>query len=136
MAGPNPIRETTDEEHDQGGRLRGAVPRGLGGVAKLPPPPPAGREGQGAAEEKKAKEDMAKEKAKAEQVAAEEATVKNYQANMKKAGKPIPKPTPIVAAAAPAATADAGPGAAKGTPTPGGQASGGAVNAQGQRRGR
>ena len=28
--------------------------------------------------------------------------MKNYQGNMKKAGKPIPKPTPIVAAAAPA----------------------------------
>ena len=40
-------------------------------------------------------------KAKALQAAAEERAVKNFQANMKKAGRPIPKPTPIVIAVAP-----------------------------------
>ena len=53
--------------------------------SKIPPPPPPD------------------EKAKADQAAAEDKAVKNFQANMKKAGKPIPKPTPVVAAAAPAA---------------------------------
>jgi hypothetical protein len=71
--------------------------------AKLPPPAPLDEKGKAAAEEKKAKDAVAAEKAKADQVAAEERAVKNYQGNMKKAGKPIPKPTPIVAAAAPAA---------------------------------
>ena len=50
-----------------------------------------------AAEEKKAKDAEAAEKAKAAQAAAEDKAVKNFQGNMKKAGKPIPKPTPIVA---------------------------------------
>jgi hypothetical protein len=78
--------------------------------AKLPPPAPLDEKGKAAAEEKKAKDAVAAEKAKADQTAAEERAVKNYQANMKKAGKPIPKPTPIVAAAAPAPAAAAKPG--------------------------
>ena len=65
--------------------------------AKLPPPPPLDEKGKAAAEEKKAKDAAAAEKAKADQAAAEEYAIKNYQANMKKAGKPIPKPTPIIA---------------------------------------
>ena len=80
--------------------------------AKLPPPPPLDEKGKAAAEEKKAKDAAAAEKGKADQAGAEEKTVKNYQANMKKAGKPIPKPTPIVAAAAPAKPGDKA-GAAK-----------------------
>ena len=85
--------------------------------AKLPPPPPLDDKGKAAAEEKKAKDAAAAAKAKEDQAAAEERTVKNYQANMKKAGKPIPKPTPIVAAAAPAQVVP-GPGSAKGAETP------------------
>jgi hypothetical protein len=73
--------------------------------AKLPPPAPLDEKGKAAAEEKKAKDAVAAEKAKAAQAGAEERAVKNYQGNMKKAGKPIPKPTPIVAAAAPAPAA-------------------------------
>jgi hypothetical protein len=72
--------------------------------AKLPPPPPLDEKGKAAAEEKKAKDAAAAEKAKADQAAAEEYAVKNYQGNMKKAGKPIPKP---VAMAPPANTAAA-----------------------------
>ena len=47
--------------------------------------------------------------------AAQENAVKNYQGNMKKAGKPVPKPTPI-AAAAPPAPAKAGAPAAPAKP--------------------
>ena len=67
--------------------------------AKLPPPPPLDEKGKAAAEEKKAKAAEAAAKAKEAQVAAEDRAVKNYQGNMKKAGKPIPKPTPVAAAA-------------------------------------
>ncbi len=74
--------------------------------AKLPPPPPLDEKGKAAAEEKKAKAAEAAAKAKVAQGAAEDKAVKNFQANMKKSGKPIPKPTPI-AAAAPAAPAKA-----------------------------
>ncbi|MGZ5079586.1 MAG: hypothetical protein ACXWHZ_08605, partial [Usitatibacter sp.] len=66
--------------------------------AKIPPPPPLDEKGKAAAEEKKAKDAAAAEKAKAEQAAAEDKAVKNFQGNMKKAGKPIPKPTPVAAA--------------------------------------
>ena len=69
--------------------------------AKIPPPPPLDEKGKAAAEEKKAKDAAAAEKAKADQAAAEDKAVKNYQANMKKAGKPIPKPTPVTVASAP-----------------------------------
>jgi len=75
--------------------------------AKIPPPPPPDDKAKAAAEEKKAKDAATAEKAKADQAAAEELTVKNFQANMKKKGKPIPKPTPIVAAAAPAKPGEA-----------------------------
>ena len=72
--------------------------------AKLPPPAPLDEKGKAALEEKKKKDAEAAEKGKAVQAAAEDKAVKNFQGNMKKAGKPIPKPTPI-AAAAPAAPA-------------------------------
>ena len=87
--------------------------------AKLPPPPPLDEKGIAAAEEKKAKDAVAAEKAKAAQVEAEDRTVKNYHDNMRKAGKPIPKATPVVAAAPPAAanaTAPAKPGDATAVP--------------------
>ncbi|HXS52304.1 MAG TPA: hypothetical protein VN782_07225 [Usitatibacter sp.] len=68
-------------------------------LAKLPPPAPMDpAQKEAAAAKKKA----ADEKAKAELAAAEERTVKNYQANMKKEGKPIPKPVPVAAASTPA----------------------------------
>ena len=80
----------------------------VGAFAKLPPAPPPDPVAVAA----KAEKDKAvAEKGKVLQVAAEERAVKNYQANMKKAGKPIPKPTPIVVAAAPVVPA-AKPGAA------------------------
>jgi hypothetical protein len=102
--------------------------------AKLPPPPPLDEKGKAAAEEKKAKDAVTAEAAKKAQAEAEEKTVKNYQANMKKMGKPIPKPTPIVAAATPPQVVP-GPGAAKGAPTPGGSAAAGAVSAKGHEKG-
>src|SRR5690348_3405584 len=52
--------------------------------AKIPPPPPMDPAAKAAADEKKKAAD---EKAKAELTAAEDATVQNYQANMKKMGK-------------------------------------------------
>ena len=70
-------------------------------LAKLPPPPPPPPADPVAAAAKAEKDKAVAEKAKAVQVAAEERAVKNFQANMKKAGKPIPKPTPIIVAAAP-----------------------------------
>lgn len=85
--------------------------------AKIPPPPPADPVAVAAKAEK---DKAAAEKGKAQQAAAEENAVKNFQANMKKAGKPIPKPTPIIVAgalAAPAA-APAKPGAAALKPAP------------------
>ena len=74
-----------------------------GAWAKLPPPPPPDEKAQAAAAEKKAKDDAAAAKAKADQAAAEDYAIKNYQANMKKAGKPVPKPTPVAVASAPTA---------------------------------
>lgn len=107
--------------------------------AKIPPPPPPDEKAKAAAEEKKAKDAIVAEKAKADQLAAEEKAVKNYQANMKKAGKPIPKPTPVVAATTPPQVMP-GPGAAKGAETgkPGAataQANKGAVDAKGHEKG-
>jgi hypothetical protein len=101
--------------------------------AKIPPPPPLDEKGKAAAEEKKAKDAVAAEKTKADQAAAEERAVKNFQANMKKKGKPIPKPTPIVAAA-PAQVMPA-PAGGKAVPTPGGSANTGAVDAKGHEKG-
>jgi hypothetical protein len=88
--------------------------------AKIPPPPPPDEKAKAAAEEKKAKDATAAEKAKADLDAAIDRAVKNYQGNMKKAGKPIPKPTPIVAAAPQATPTPAKPGeqAAKGSEKP------------------
>lgn len=78
----------------------------LAAWAKIPPPPPMDPAAKAAADEKKKAQDA---KDKAELTAAEEATVKNYQANMKKMGKPIPKPQPVVAASTPAKGGDAKP---------------------------
>ena len=101
--------------------------------AKLPPPPPPDEKAKAAAEEKKAKDAATAAKAKEDQAAAEDKAVKNFQANMKKAGKPIPKPTPI-AAAAPAQPMPP-PAGGKATPTPGGSANTGAVDAKGHEKG-
>ena len=77
---------------------------GAAALAKLPPAPPADPVAVAAKAEK---DKAAAEKGKLQQVAAEDKSVKNFQANMKKAGKPIPKATPIVVAAAPAPPAAA-----------------------------
>jgi len=75
-------------------------------LAKIPPPPPV----DPAIAAAKAEKDRAvAEKAKALQAAAEDRAVKSFQGNMKKAGKPIPKPTPIVVAAAAAVPGKAPP---------------------------
>jgi len=71
--------------------------------AKLPPPNPVPPLDPVAAAAKAEKDKAAAEKAKALQADAEDRAVKNFQANMKKTGKPVPKPTPIVVAAAPGA---------------------------------
>ena len=119
----------------QGAAIAALLLSGTIAWAKLPPPPPLDEKGKAAAEEKKAKDAATAEAAKADQLAAEERTVKNFQANMKKAGKPIPKPTPVVAAATPPQLMP-GPGAAKGTPTPGDKpGSTGAVDARGHEKG-
>ena len=88
--------------------------------AKIPPPPPPDEKAKAAAEEKKAKDAAGAEKAKAAQAEAEEKAVKNYQANMKRLGKPIPKPTPIVAAAPAQPMPPPAGGKAVPTPTTGG----------------
>jgi hypothetical protein len=96
-----------------------AIALGAAGAwAKIPPPPPMDDKAKAAADEKKAKDAAAAEKAKLELAAAEDKAVKNYQANMKKQGKPIPKPTPIVAAAAAQPMTPAGNTPPKGTDTP------------------
>jgi hypothetical protein len=82
--------------------------------AKLPPPPPVDPV---AAAAKAEKDKIAAEKAKVQQATAEDKAVKSFQAAMKKAGKPIPKPTPIVVAAAPPPAAPA-KGAAPPAKTP------------------
>jgi hypothetical protein len=74
--------------------------------AKIPPPPPMDPAAKAAADEKKKASDA---KDKALQTAAEDATVKNFQANMKKMGKPVPKPQPVAAATPPATGAQAAP---------------------------
>ena len=79
-----------------------AVLFSVGAFAKLPPAPPPDPVAVAAKAEK---DKAAAEKGKALQAASEDKAVKNFQANMKKAGKPIPKPTPIVVAAVPAAPA-------------------------------
>lgn len=74
----------------------------LGAIAKLPPAPPVDPK---VAEEKAAKDKVAADKGKEDQARYEDKAVSNFRANMKKAGKPVPKPTPIVAAAPAAAAA-------------------------------
>jgi hypothetical protein len=78
-------------------------------LAKLPPPAPLTDAQKQAAEEKKAKDAATAEKAKADQMAAEDLAVKNYQANMKAQGKPIPKPVPVAAASTPPTGGKPGP---------------------------
>ena len=78
----------------------------LAAWAKIPPPPPPDPAAKAAADEKKKAAD---EKAKAELTAAEDATVKSYQANMRKMGKPVPKPQSVAAASAPAKGGEAKP---------------------------
>ena len=75
-----------------------------GVLAKLPPPPPVD---PAAAATKAEKDKATAEKTKADQARYEGKSVTNFQANMKKAGKSVPKPTPIVVAAAPAPAAPA-----------------------------
>ncbi len=79
-------------------------------VAKLPPPPPVD---PAAAAAKAEKDKAAAEKTKADQARYEDKAVASFQAKMRKAGKPVPKPTPIVVAApaAPAAPAKGAPAA-------------------------
>jgi hypothetical protein len=69
--------------------------------AKIPPAPPPDPV---AAAAKAEKDKATAEKTKADQARYEDKAVANFQANMKIAGKPIPKPTPIVVAVAPVAT--------------------------------
>ncbi len=106
--------------------------------AKIPAPPPPDEKAKAAAEEKKAKDAAAAEKSKADLAAAEEKALKNYHANMKRMGKPVPKPTPVVAAAT-SPQLMPGPGAAKGAETgkPGNNAtaSKGAVSVKGHEQG-
>ena len=106
--------------------------------AKIPPPPPPDDKAKALAAEKKVKDDATAAQAKSDQAAAEDKAVKNFQANMKKMGKPIPKPTPVVAAATPPQIMP-GPGAAKGQETgkPGDNrtATQGAADAKGHEKG-
>ena len=67
-------------------------------VAKLPP---AAAEDPKVAAEKAEKVKAGAEKAKALQAAAEERSVKNFQENMKKTGRPVPQPTPLAVLAPP-----------------------------------
>jgi hypothetical protein len=69
-------------------------------LAKIPPAPPPDPV---AAAAKAEKDKATAEKTKADQARYEDKAVDNFQSNMKKAGKPIPKPTPIVVAVAPVA---------------------------------
>jgi len=102
--------------------------------AKIPPPPPPDDKAKAAAEEKKAKDAAAAEMAKKDLDSAMDKAVKNYQGNMKKAGKPIPKPTPIAAATPPQVVPP--PAGGKAAPTPGGNpASAPAASAKGHEKG-
>ena len=69
--------------------------------AKIPPPPPPTDAQKAAADAKKEKDKADADKAKADQTAAEDKAVKSFQDNMRKKGKPVPKPTPVVAASTP-----------------------------------
>ncbi|MBL0123570.1 MAG: hypothetical protein IPP88_12825 [Betaproteobacteria bacterium] len=82
---------------------------GTSALAKIPPAPPPD---PAVAAAKAEKDKAAADKAKALQAASEDKAVQNFQANMKKAGKPIPKPTAIIVAAAPAPAVPPAKGAA------------------------
>lgn len=75
-------------------------------AAKIPLPPPPDPVAVAAKAEK---DKAAAEKTKADQARYEDRAVINFQANMKQAGKSIPKPTPIVVAIAPPAAVVAAP---------------------------
>ena len=68
------------------------------GFAKIPPAPPPDPVVAAATAEK---DKAAADKTKLDQSRYEDNAVASFQANMKKAGKPVPKPTPIIVAAAP-----------------------------------
>ena len=70
--------------------------------AKIPPAPPPTDAQKAAADAKKEKDKTDTEKAKADQTAAEDKAVKSFQDNMRKKGKPVPKPTAVAASSAPA----------------------------------
>ena len=80
-----------------------------GAMAKIPPPPPLEPVAAAAkAEKDKAAAEKAKadaDKGKADLARYEDKAVASFQSKMRKAGKPVPKPTPVVVAAAPAAAA-------------------------------
>ena len=88
-----------------------------GAMAKIPPPPPLepvaaaakAEKDKSAAEKAKAEAD----KGKADLARYEDKAVVSFQSKMRKAGKPVPKPTPVVVAAttapAVAVTGKAGP---------------------------
>lgn len=81
-----------------------AVAMSLGATyvaAKIPPPPPPDDKAKAAAEQKKEKDKAAAEQAKADQAAAEDRAVKNYHENMRKQGKPVPKPMAVAAQSTP-----------------------------------
>src|ERR1700682_374395 len=101
--------------------------------AKIPPPPPPDEKAKAAAEEKKAKDAAAAKKALDDLEAASDKAVKNFQSNMKKQGKPVPKPTPIAAAGPQVVPPPAG---GKATPTPdkGGATPAGAASAKGHEK--
>ena len=89
-------------------------------IAKIPPPPPLEPAAAAAKAEKdkvaaeKSKADA--DKGKADLARYEDKAVSNFQSNMRKAGKPVPKSTPVVVAAAPAPAAGAAGKAAPATP--------------------
>lgn len=78
-------------------------------VAKLPPAPPPTDAQKVAAEEKKAKDAVAAEAAKAAQARAEDRAVARYHAMLKAEGKPIPPPQLPPASAAQSAPAKVPP---------------------------
>ena len=79
-------------------------------VAKLPAPPPMTDAQKAAAEEKKGKDAVAAEAAKAAQARAEDRVAARYFAEAKAQGKTVPAPqTTVTAPAAPPAAATAAP---------------------------
>jgi hypothetical protein len=70
----------------------------VNGFAKIPPAPPPDPV---VAAAKAEKDKAAADKTKLDQARYEDKAVASFQANMKKAGKPVPKPTPIIVAVAP-----------------------------------